>query len=97
MQTRAQENNGDWRVWKNENYDVTITIILNDNQHVGYWNNTDNATNNAQFQFYKAVGAANITYNFMWNGESKSKQSFNLVVGDHFPMLTFPKYTTTTS
>lgn len=97
MQTRAQENNGDWRVWKNENYDVTITIILNDNQHVGYWNNTDNATNNAQFQFYKAVGAANITYNFMWNGESKSKQSFNLVVGDHFPMPTFPKYTTTTS
>lgn len=75
--------------------DVTIYVVLNENQQVGYYDTSDNATNNAQFQFYKAVGAANITYNLMWNGESKSKQSFNVAVGEHFPTPTFPQYTTT--
>ena len=95
MKTMGTKNTGS--MIGNKNTDVDIYIILNNSQHVGYWDNAANATNNAQFQFYKAMGAANITYNLMWNGESKSKQSFNLVVGDHFPMPTFPKYTTTTS
>lgn len=42
------------------------------------------------------MGAAKITYNLMWNGESKSMQSFKVAVGEHFPTPTFPQYTTTT-
>lgn len=55
--------------------DVTIYVVLNENQQVGYYDTSDNANNNAQFQFYKAVGAVNITYDLRWNGESKSKQT----------------------
>lgn len=74
--------------------DVTIYVILNENQQVGYYDTSDNANNNAQFQFYKAVGAANITYDLRWNGESKSKQTLSAAVGDPFPIPTLPDYTT---
>lgn len=94
MKTMGTKNTGS--MFSNKNSDVDIYIILNNSQHVGYWDNAANAINNAQFQFYKAMGAAKITYNLMWNGESKSKQSFNVAVGEHFPTPTFPQYTTTT-
>lgn len=74
--------------------DVTIYVVLNENQQVGYYDTSDNANNNAQFQFYKAVGAANITYDLRWNGESKSKQTLSAAVGDPFPIPTLPDYTT---
>lgn len=94
MKTMGTKNTGS--MFSNKNSDVDIYIILNNSQHVGYWDNAANAINNARFQFYKAMGAAKITYNLMWNGESKSKQSFNVAVGKHFPTPTFPQYTTTT-
>lgn len=94
MKTMGTKNTGS--MFSNKNSDVDIYIILNNSQHVGYWDNAANAINNARFQFYKAMGAAKITYNLMWNGESKSKQSFNVAVGEHFPTPTFPQYTTTT-
>lgn len=93
MKTKGTKNTGS--MFSNKNSDVDIYIILNNSQHVGYWDNAANTINNAQFQFYKAMGAAKITYNLMWNGESKSKQSFNVAVGEHFPTPTFPRYTTT--
>lgn len=93
MKTKGTKNTGG--MFSNKNSDVDIYIILNNSQHVGYWDNAANTINNAQFQFYKAMGAAKITYNLMWNGESKSKQSFNVAVGEHFPTPTFPQYTTT--
>lgn len=74
--------------------DVTIYVVLNENWQVGYYDTSDNANNNAQFQFYKAVGAANITYDLRWNGESKSKQTLSAAVGDPFPIPTLPDYTT---
>lgn len=74
--------------------DVTIYVVLNENQQVGYYDTSDNANNNAQFQFYKAVGAVNITYDLRWNGESKSKQTLSAAVGDPFPIPTLPDYTT---
>lgn len=73
--------------------DVTIYVVLNENQQVGYYDTSDNANNNAQFQFYKAVGAVNITYDLRWNGESKSKQTLSAAVGDPFPIPTLPDYT----
>lgn len=94
MKTMGTKNTGS--MFSNKNSDVDIYIILNNSQHVGYWDNAANTINNARFQFYKAMGAAKITYNLMWNGESKSKQSFNVAVGEHFPTPTFPQYTTTT-
>lgn len=94
MKTMGTKNTGS--MFSNKNSDVDIYIILNNSQHVGYWDNAANAINNARFQFYKAMGAAKITYNLMWNGESKSMQSFNVAVGKHFPTPTFPQYTTTT-
>ena len=93
MKTIGTKNTGN--IFNNKNSNVDIYIILNNSQHVGYWDVQENATNNAQFQFYKVRGQANITYNLMWNGESKDKQSFSVAVGDHFPTPTFPKYTTT--
>lgn len=73
--------------------DATIYVVLNENQQVGYYDTSDNANNNAQFQFYKAVGAVNITYDLRWNGESKSKQTLSAAVGDPFPIPTLPDYT----
>ena len=93
MKTMGTKNTGS--VFSNKNSDVDIYIILNNSQHVGYWDNAVSTINNAQFQFYKAMGAAKITYNLMWNGESKSMQSFKVAVGEHFPTPTFPRYTTT--
>lgn len=93
MKTMGTKNTGS--IFSNKNSDVDIYITLNNSQHVGYWDNAVNTINNAQFQFYKAMGAAKITYNLMWNGESKSMQSFKVAVGEHFPTPTFPRYTTT--
>ncbi len=74
--------------------DVTIYITLNNNQRVGYYDIKESDANNAQFQFYALSGAVTITYNLMWNGESKTKQSLTAQVGGYFPTPTFPAFTT---
>ncbi len=76
--------------------DVTIYITLNSKQQVGYYDIKESDTNNAQFQFFALTGAVTITYNLMWNGESKTKQSLTAQVGGHFPTPTFPAFTSST-
>ena len=71
---------------------IDIYIILNDKQHIGYWENAENGANNAQFQFYaatnvpKASDIVTITYNYKLNDVVKGSYTTNMaLIGKTFP------------
>lgn len=72
--------------------DIDIYIILNDKQHIGYWENAANGANNAQFQFYAATDVpeasdiVTITYNYKLNDVVKGSYTTNMaLIGKTFP------------
>lgn len=72
--------------------DIDIYIILNDKQHIGYWENAINGENYAQFQFYAATNVpeasdlVTITYNYKLNDVVKGSYTTNMaVIGKTFP------------
>lgn len=72
--------------------DIDIYIILNDKQHIGYWENAENGANNAQFQFYAATNVpeasdlVTITYNYKLNDVVKGSYTTNMALkGKKFP------------
>lgn len=72
--------------------DIDIYIILNDKQHIGYWENAINGENYAQFQFYAATGVPEasdlitITYNYKLNDVVKGSYTTNMaLIGKTFP------------
>lgn len=72
--------------------DIDIYIILNDKQHIGYWENAENGANNAQFQFYAATNVpeasdlVTITYNYKLNDVVKGSYTTNMaLIGKKFP------------
>lgn len=74
------------------NTPVDIYIILNDKQHIGYWENAENGANNAQFQFYAATNVpeasdiVTITYNYKLNDVVKESYTTNMaLIGKKFP------------
>lgn len=77
---------------KYRNTPVDIYIILNDKQHIGYWENAENGANNAQFQFYAATNVpeasdiVTITYNYKLNDVVKESYTTNMaLIGKKFP------------
>lgn len=77
---------------KYRNTPVDIYIILNDKQHIGYWENAGNSVNNAQFQFYAATNVpeasdlVTITYNYKLNDLVKGSYTTNMaLIGKTFP------------
>lgn len=77
---------------KYRNTPVDIYIILNDKQHIGYWENAGNSVNNAQFQFYAATNVpeasdlVTITYNYKLNDVVKGSYTTNMaLIGKAFP------------
>lgn len=71
---------------------IDIYIILNDKQHIGYWENAANSVNNAQFQFYAATDVpeasdlVTITYNYKLNDVVKGSYTTNMaLIGKKFP------------
>lgn len=77
---------------KYRNTPVDIYIILNDKQHIGYWENAGNSVNNAQFQFYAATNVpeasdlVTITYNYKLNDVVKGTYTTNMaLIGKKFP------------
>lgn len=77
---------------KHRNTPVDIYIILNDKQHIGYWENAANGVNNAQFQFYAATNVpeasdlVTITYNYKLNDVVKGSYTTNMaLIGKTFP------------
>lgn len=71
---------------------IDIYIILNDKQHIGYWENAENGANNAQFQFYAATNVpeasdiVTITYNYKLNDVVKGSYTTNMaLIGKTFP------------
>lgn len=77
---------------KYRNTPVDIYIILNDKQHIGYWENAANGANNAQFQFYAATDVpeasdlVTITYNYKLNDVVKGSYTTNMALkGKKFP------------
>lgn len=77
---------------KYRNTPVDIYIILNDKQHIGYWENAGNSVNNAQFQFYAATNVpeasdlVTITYNYKLNDVVKGSYTTNMaLIGKKFP------------
>lgn len=77
---------------KYRNTPVDIYIILNDKQHIGYWENAGNSVNNAQFQFYAATNVpeasdlVTITYNYKLNDVVKGSYTTNMALkGKKFP------------
>lgn len=72
--------------------DIDIYIILNDKQHIGYWENAINGENYAQFQFYAATDVPEasdlitITYNYKLNDVVKGSYTTNMaLIGKTFP------------
>lgn len=72
--------------------DIDIYIILNDKQHIGYWENAINGENYAQFQFYAATDVPEasdlitITYNYKLNDVVKGSYTTNMALkGKKFP------------
>lgn len=72
--------------------DIDIYIILNDKQHIGYWENAINGENYAQFQFYAATDVpeasdlVTITYNYKLNDVVKGSYTTNMaLIGKKFP------------
>ncbi len=71
---------------------IDIYIILNDKQHIGYWENAINGENYAQFQFYAATDVpeasdlVTITYNYKLNDVVKGSYTTNMALkGKKFP------------
>lgn len=78
--------------YKNGVKNIDIYIILNDKQHIGYWENAANGANNAQFQFYAATDVpeasdiVTITYNYKLNDVVKGSYTTNMaLIGKKFP------------
>lgn len=78
--------------YKNGVKNIDIYIILNDKQHIGYWENAANGANNAQFQFYAATNVpeasdiVTITYNYKLNDVVKGSYTTNMaLIGKTFP------------
>lgn len=78
--------------YKNGVKNIDIYIILNDKQHIGYWENAENGANNAQFQFYAATNVpeasdiVTITYNYKLNDVVKGSYTTNMaLIGKTFP------------
>lgn len=78
--------------YKNGVKNIDIYIILNDKQHIGYWENAANGANNAQFQFYAATDVpeasdiVTITYNYKLNDVVKGSYTTNMaLIGKTFP------------
>lgn len=78
--------------YKNGVKNIDIYIILNDKQHIGYWENAENGANNAQFQFYAATDVpeasdiVTITYNYKLNDVVKGSYTTNMaLIGKKFP------------
>lgn len=78
--------------YKNGVKNIDIYIILNDKQHIGYWENAANGANNAQFQFYAATDVpeasdiVTITYNYKLNDLVKGSYTTNMaLIGKKFP------------
>ena len=78
--------------YKNGVKNIDIYIILNDKQHIGYWENAANGANNAQFQFYAATNVpeasdiVTITYNYKLNDVVKESYTTNMaLIGKKFP------------
>lgn len=78
--------------YKNGVKNIDIYIILNDKQHIGYWENAENGANNAQFQFYAATDVpeasdiVTITYNYKLNDVVKGSYTTNMaLIGKTFP------------
>lgn len=87
---------------KGEPVPVDIYVTCNNGQQFGYWNNGENAPNNAQFKFYavsdvpSASELVQVNYNCTFEGVSKKTVNNILaIVGKPFPEVKVPDYIAT--